>query len=74
MSQGEGMFFRQSTKEIKAAKHQSPTKSLLHLMKSSPLPFFHQGSAGLLGGKEAKRSTVVSQRLAKWQSGMWAPL
>lgn len=66
--------FGQPTKKIKVAKHQSPMKSLLHLMKSSPLPFFHQGRAGLLGGKEAKRSSVVSQRLAKWQSGMWAPL
>lgn len=68
------MLLDSPLKKIRIARYQSPMKPLLHLRKSSPLPFFHHGRPGLLGRKEAKRSSVVSQRLAKWQSGMWAPL
>lgn len=59
-------------KKIKLTKHQSPMKSLLHLMKSSPAPIFPPGQSRTPGrerSQEKQCSIPVACEMAEWNVG-----
>lgn len=63
------MFLDNPLKKIKLAKHQSPMKFLLHLMKSSRAPILPPGQSRTPGrerSQEKQSSIPVACEMAEW--------
>lgn len=63
------MFLDNPLKKIKLAKHQSPMKSLLHLMKSYPAPTSPPGQSRTCRrerSQEKQCSIPVTFKMAEW--------